>query len=76
MSVKVLYFASLRERRGRSEELVDIAAGTTAASLYARLFPTDTAPTVAYTRNRVVVPGSTLLVDGDEVAFLPPLGGG
>lgn len=78
MEVRVLYFASLRERRGRGEERVAVEPGCTVQELYARLFPAgpDGALPVAFTVDRAVVPGSTPLVDGAEVSFLPPLGGG
>ncbi len=74
-AVTVLYFAGLREARGRADETVTIAAGTTADGLLRRLFPGWTAP-VTFMRNRARVPGSAVLDDGDEVALLPPLGGG
>ncbi|MCB9676762.1 MAG: MoaD/ThiS family protein [Alphaproteobacteria bacterium] len=78
MKVRVLYFANLRERRGVAEEELEIEPGTTLAALYASLFPAgpDGRIPVAYTRNRAVSPGSTPIEPGDEVSFLPPLGGG
>ncbi|MCA9567579.1 MAG: MoaD/ThiS family protein [Myxococcales bacterium] len=75
MRVTVLYFASVRERRGRASETLDLDGPTTIGDLYADLLGAD-APTVAYTRNRVVCAPDTALADGDEVSFLPPLGGG
>ena len=74
-TVQVLYFATLRDRRGRSSESVQVAAGTTLAELYASLFPVDRVP-VAYARNAAYAKGDTQVQDGDEVCFLPPLGGG
>jgi molybdopterin converting factor small subunit len=75
MHVDVLYFASLRERRGRPSERIETPTGTTVADLFASLFPDDP-PTVAFTVDRRVCPGDTVLHDGAEVSFLPPLGGG
>ena len=80
MAVRVRYFASLRERKQRDEELVDPIAGETLADLYARVFP-DPSPgaarlPIAYARNRETARPDDLVEDGDEIAFLPPIGGG
>jgi len=78
MAIKVLYFAKLRELRGRSEEELQIEPGTTLQQLYQQLFPPgpEGAIPVAYTRNRRVSQGAEAIEDGDEISFLPPLGGG
>ena len=78
MAIKVLYFAKLRELRGRSEEQLEFEPGTTLQQLYLRLFPPGPQGSipVAYTRNRRVSPGADSIEDGDEISFLPPLGGG
>ena len=39
LHVTVRHFAVLREQRGRSEEQVEVPAGTTVSQLYRRLFP-------------------------------------
>ncbi len=74
----VLFFANLREQRGAEQETVHISPGTTLAELYAELFPPgpDGALPVAFTRNRAVSHGADVICDGDEISFLPPLGGG
>ena len=74
-SVTVRYFAVLREKRGTDEEAVALREGETVAALYARLFAEPRVP-VAFARNHARVGADEPLVDGDEVAFLPPLGGG
>ena len=81
MQVQVRYFAALRERRGAAEERVDVPVGTTPAQLYAHLFPdliTGGKPAlpVLYAVNQEYAAGDRPLADGDEVAFIPPLGGG
>ena len=78
ITVTVRYFAALRERRGLETESLQTAKSTTIGGLYAQLFPPgpDGALPVAYAQNHVRVSGATPLADGDEVAFLPPLGGG
>ncbi len=74
-AVTVLYFAGLREARGRADEVVSIAPDATVEALFRELFPGWTAP-VTFMRNRARVAGDARIEAGDEVAFLPPLGGG
>ncbi|MGH8174066.1 MAG: MoaD/ThiS family protein [Rhodanobacteraceae bacterium] len=79
MRVKLLYFASLADRAGRSEEDRDSAARTPrdlyaeAAREHGFAFSTD--------RIRVAVNGALAswdqdLSEGDEIVFLPPVSGG
>lgn len=75
MNVVVRYFAQLREARGRSSETCSFEVGITAAGAYAVLGLPEGLP-VAYAVNQERVPGTTVLGDGDELVFLPPLGGG
>ncbi|MCB9777769.1 MAG: MoaD/ThiS family protein [Alphaproteobacteria bacterium] len=72
------WFAVLRERRGADEEQVQVAPGTTAAALYRQLLPPGPqgALPVMFAVDRCYVPGDTVLEDGVEVVFVPPLGGG
>lgn len=75
--VKVRHFAVLRERRGCAEESVSVAPGTTVGALYLELFPpVGGVLPVLYAVNLSYVTRDHLLADGDEVAFIPPLGGG
>ncbi|MEC7946125.1 MAG: MoaD/ThiS family protein [Myxococcota bacterium] len=78
MQVHVRHFAVLRERRGLDEEFVEIFPGETIAGLYGRLFPPgpEGALPVAFSMDHAYVSGETVLEDGAEVAFIPPLGGG
>ncbi|MEZ4238842.1 MAG: MoaD/ThiS family protein [Myxococcota bacterium] len=75
MAVRVRYFASLRERKAVDEEDVELLPGETLGALYARLFPGDRVP-VAYARNRQTASAGDAVCDGDEIVFLPPIGGG
>ena len=75
MRVTVRWFASLRERRGVAEEEVDLPEVCTAREAYVRLCPPAELP-VAYAVNEERVRPDTVLRAGDEVVFLPPLGGG
>ncbi len=81
MSVLVRYFAVLRERSGRDEDSIALTPGETVGALYVRLFPDlldeggQRLP-VMYAVNQAYVEADHALKDGDEVAFIPPLGGG
>jgi len=78
LSIQVQYFAVLRERKDCSTEHVQCQEGTTVADLYQNLFPPSEGGQiqVGYAVNLNQVSGETLLKTGDEVAFLPPIGGG
>jgi molybdopterin synthase sulfur carrier subunit len=83
--VTLLYFASLRERLGRSREEVPLPPGTpTVESLVERLRARDERWTEALAPgkpwrvavNQRMADPSTPLKPGDEVAFFPPVTGG
>ena len=78
MKVVVQHFAVLRERRGCQSESVEVEGGLTVGGLYARLFPPgpEGVLPVGYARNQCWVDADEPIADGDEIAFLPPLGGG
>lgn len=75
MRITTRYFATLRELRGCASEGVGLPPGTTAKEAFTLLFP-GLPLTVAYAVQQATVPGDTVLHEGDELAFLPPLGGG
>lgn len=74
--VTIRYFASLRERLGRSEELIDLQGIHTVAEVWARAtgepFPVNTLAAVNLEYADIHRP----VQDGDEVAFFPPVTGG
>lgn len=79
-SVKVKYFAVLRELAGKREENVSLETGDNGQALYYRLaekyhFPLKLSD-VRLAVNEVFVPTDTRLKAGDEVAFIPPVAGG
>ena len=81
MQVTVRYFASLREAVGLGSEPLDLPDGTTvqvARALLAARRPVleGLLPTCAVAVNRAYVSAETLLSPGDELVFIPPLGGG
>ena len=77
-TVTVRYFAALRERRGVDQESVEVPQGWTLKQLYLHLFPPgpEGSLTVAYARNHVLAKPEDAVEEGDEIAFLPPIGGG
>ena len=77
-TVRIRYFASLKEHRGLGEETVETTPGETLGQLYQRLFPTQAAGglPIAYARNLAYTTGADVPEDGDEISFLPPIGGG
>ena len=83
MRVQVRYFASLREALG-SGETVELPDGSTAAALREQLIARGGRHAQALDRKRAVrcavnqqmADEDTVLVDGAEVAFFPPVTGG
>lgn len=81
MRIELLHFASFRDAVGRDRETRELAEGTRVRELWSSLsrevplFARFPAPPPAAV-NREYVPPETVLRDGDEVAFLPPVAGG
>ena len=85
MSVKLLYFAALREQLGCADETLALPEGvSTVADLRAHLMTRGGAwqTSLAATRalrvavNQVMARPGTPVKAGDEVAFFPPVTGG
>jgi molybdopterin synthase catalytic subunit len=81
MTIKVLYFAVLRERARREHETVTLPPGSDVAAAraeIARLHPELAAllPRVQTAVNREMVGEAHALGDGDELALIPPVAGG
>jgi len=77
-TIQVLYFAALREHRGRTDEQVEVDEGATLTQIYRQIFgdsPLRGLP-VAFARNQTYARGDDTVENGDVVSFLPPLGGG
>jgi molybdopterin converting factor small subunit len=79
--VKVLFFGRIRELCGLSEELTQITQGATLEevfSSYALRFPklSHFRPSLVASRNLEFAPWDTTIIEGDEIAFLPPVSGG
>ena len=81
MHVRVLYFAVVRERLGRSEEAIELPPGATVGDLLDELCRRNEALPglrrhLQVARNQALAPSDTALEDGDEVALIPPVSGG
>jgi len=81
MKIRLLFFASLRERVRRSEAEHDLKDGSTVAELWADLCQQtpalhDMTPSISFAVNQEYVDRATVLHDGDEVAMIPPVSGG
>jgi molybdopterin converting factor subunit 1 len=81
VQVRTLFFASLRDLAGTGESLVELPEGSSVADLLAvisreqvELGPLGAAAAVAV--NQVYSGPETILEEGDEVAFIPPVAGG
>ena len=81
MNIRIRYFASLRETTGQNEETLSLPDGTTVAALRDTLL--ERYPRLQTMMERAVcavnhhyVSSETVLHDGDEVVFIPPVGGG
>lgn len=81
MKVKLLLFAVLSDIVGESSRELDVASGTRAIDVWSELRakhpelkPYEKPPFTAV--NEEYVAADTMLSDGDEVAFIPPVSGG
>jgi molybdopterin synthase sulfur carrier subunit len=81
MKVKVKLFAGLREEMDRGEVEQELPQGSTLQDLIDVMLGRHPVlyrylPSLQFAVNRRYVTGQVELSDGDEVAFLPPVGGG
>ncbi len=77
MSVKVRYFASLKDSIGRSEDLVDVNGIVTVAEIWAMANANRPMPdNILAAVNMEYVDIEHSVQNGDEVAFFPPVTGG
>ena len=80
MRVRVKYFASFRDMTGKTEETLEVPEGITVEGLrehvkglYEKIARRDQ---VLVAVNGVFVPLGTVVREGDDVAFFPPVSGG
>lgn len=77
MSIKVRYFASLKESLGRSEDDLEFTGIVTVSDVWHRANAGKAAPNhLLVAVNMEYVDWNSVVSDGDEVAFFPPVTGG
>ena len=81
MNIRMRFFASLREITGQSEASWVLPEGTTISevrTLLVERFPRlqFILARCVYAVNRGYVAADTALHEGDELVFIPPMGGG
>jgi molybdopterin converting factor subunit 1 len=81
MTVRLLFFAVLRDIAGVDDRTLDVREGTTARDVwqalrdeFAKLADYTQPPMIAV--NETYAEPDVLLRDGDELAFIPPVAGG
>ena len=79
MHVQLRYFASIREALGRREERLEVPDGASVEDVWRQLVGGH--PPLGRQRyrpavNQEYVDPSTVLHDGDELVFIPPVSGG
>ena len=76
-TIKVLYFASLRELIGAAETSIDVAEPVEAAAVWKAINPTVDLPDSSLVAiNQSYASLDSMVQPGDEVAFFPPVTGG
>ena len=80
MKVRVKYFASFRDLTGKKEESLEVPEGVTVEGLrehvkglYSKMAGEEQ---VLVAVNGVFMPLETMVREGDDVAFFPPVSGG
>jgi molybdopterin synthase sulfur carrier subunit len=77
MSIKVMYFASLKELLGRASDEIEVADICTAGGVWHKANPHRPIPeNTLIAVNMDYVDIHAHVKDGDEVAFFPPVTGG
>ena len=81
MRIRLHFFASLRERLGRSEDICEVPDGATVNTVWERLkqeHPTlvEVESSLAFAVSQEYVDRDHPLHENDELAFIPPVSGG
>jgi molybdopterin synthase sulfur carrier subunit len=76
MTISVRFFASIRERVGRSEARIEAHGIRSAADVWARVSDQPMPGNTLVAINQEYANAQQVVRDGDEVAFFPPVTGG
>lgn len=78
MNITVRYFASMRDRMGKSDESVSLdAESVTVADVWEKIAAGQEMPdSTLIAINMEYTDANAALKDGDELAFFPPVTGG
>ncbi len=77
MSIKVMFFASLREHLGKDEVSLESATPLKVLDVWQRSSGEEIMPAnLLVSVNQVYADAGTPVQSGDEVAFFPPVTGG
>jgi molybdopterin synthase sulfur carrier subunit len=76
MSITVRYFASIRERLGRGQDIIDGTGVVTVSDVWNKSAQIPLPENVLAAVNMEYVKPDRPVRDGDEVAFFPPVTGG
>jgi molybdopterin synthase sulfur carrier subunit len=76
MTISVKFFASIRERAGRSEVQIASRGIATAADVWTHTAGFTAPPNLLVAINQEYARFDQPVRDGDEVAFFPPVTGG
>ena len=75
-TITIRYFAGLREKLGRGEQLLDLNNEETAEAIFSRATGWPMPPNTLVAINQEYAAAQQHLRAGDEVAFFPPVTGG
>lgn len=76
MKVSIKYFASMRDRMGRDDEVLDMPGKSTVKDVWAKVSKEALPENTLIAVNMEYTDAGHALADGDEVAFFPPVTGG
>ena len=76
VEITVRLFAGLRERVGTGRQAIELPEGATVADVWPAIDSGPEPPGLLYAVNRSYADRGQALVDGDEVALIPPVSGG
>ena len=76
MTIKIRYFASLKESLGRDSDTLELEQTVSVAEIWDRMSTQGMPENTLAAVNMEYVNMTHLVVDGDELAFFPPVTGG